>query len=131
MVLEKAVGDGAQSIVRAGERLANRLFGSWIVEAGQEHQRAVPHEPVGMFRHGSQQNGDRLSRSRAADGPGRVRSCRVVEIAELVHRRLELFGGDRLWCGGLLGLRSGEIAAGDNGSDTQRDGANDQDRTSW
>ena len=96
VVLEEAVGDGAQPIVGAGQRLAHRVLRARIVEAGQQDERAVADVAVGLLRDGLQQRRHRLRGRRAADGARRVRARRVVEIAELVDRGLQLRRRDRL-----------------------------------
>ena len=60
VVLEEAVGDGAQAIVGAGERLAHRVLRARIVEPGQQHERAIAHVAVRVLGHGLQQRGHRL-----------------------------------------------------------------------
>ena len=78
IVLEEAVGDRAQAIVRARQRLAHRVAGPRIVEAGQQDQRAIPDVAVGVLgdrpqqrRHGLRA---RVSAGRCATRPSASRS---------------------------------------------------------
>ena len=102
IVLEEAVGDGPQTIVGAGQRLAHGVFGARIVEAGQQHERAVAHVAVGVLADGLQERGNGLRRRRAAHRARGVGAGGVIEVAELVDRGLELGGRHGLRCGRLL-----------------------------
>ena len=90
IVLEETVCDRAQAVVGARQRLAHRVDGPRIVEAGQQDQRAIPHITVGMLGHRAQQGGHGLRSRRPADGARSCRACRVVEIAQLVDGGLKL-----------------------------------------
>ena len=74
IVLEEAVGDRAQPIVRAGERLAHRVAGARIVEAGQQHERAIAHVAVGLLGDRPAAAPERPARRRSA-ARSATRSC--------------------------------------------------------
>ena len=103
MMLEKAVGDRAQAIVGAGARLAHRVLRAWIVEAGQEDERAIADVAVGVLGHGLQQRRHRLRRDGPADRASRAGAGGVIEVAELVDGGLQLVGGDGLRSARFLG----------------------------
>ena len=90
IVLEEAVGDGAQPIVRARQRLAHRVLRARIVEAGQQHQRAIADVAVGVLGDGLQQRRHGLRAGVRRTVREAVVRVVVVEIAELVDRGLQL-----------------------------------------
>ena len=96
IVLEEAVRDRAQPIVRAGQRLAHRVLRPRIVEAGEQHERAIADVAVGLLGDRLQQRRHRLAaavRRTVRDAFVRVG---VVEIAELVDGGLQLRRRDGL-----------------------------------
>ena len=102
MVLEVAVGDGSETIVRARQRFAHRVLRARIVEAREQNERAIADVAVGVFRHRLQQRRHRLYGGGAPHGPRSVGARRVVEIAQFVDRGLELSGGNGLRGAGFL-----------------------------
>ena len=88
IVLEVAVGDGAQPVIRAGQGFPHGVLRARIVEAGQQYKRAIADVAVGVLRYRSKKNGHCLGGGRPADRSSGGGAGRVIEVAELVHRRL-------------------------------------------
>ena len=119
-MLEKAVRDRAQAIVRTRERLPHGVFRARIVEAGQQDQRAVADVAVAVFGDGLDERGHRLGGRRTPNGARGGGAGRIVEIAKLVDRGFELRGGDRLRCARFLrGSTTLEIEDTKKTKDTQ------------
>ena len=87
LLLEVAVGDLAQPIVRRGQRRVHRVGGARIVEAGQQDRGPEADVAVGVLADRLQQRRHRLRRGRAANRAAGRHARRVVEVAELVDRR--------------------------------------------
>src|SRR5262245_28541487 len=95
-MLEKAVGDGAEAVVRALQGFAHRVPGARIVERGHQDERAISHVAIRVLGDGLQQGGHRLRRGCPPDDARRVRADRIVQLPEIVDRGRELRRGDRL-----------------------------------
>jgi hypothetical protein len=101
-VLEEAVRDGPEAIVRARERSPHHVACSRIVEAGEQHEGPIPNVAVRMLVHRLQQRGNSLGGGCAPDRAGGAGPDGVIEIAQLVDRCLQLGGRRRLRRGRFL-----------------------------
>ena len=100
MMLEKAVRNRPQAIVGAGARLAHRILRAWIVEAGENDERAITDIAVGMLGDRLQERRHGLRGDGSSDCTGRAGTNAEIEVAELAD------GGFQLVCGdGLRGVR--------------------------
>ena len=95
VVLEVAVGDLAEAIVRRRERLFHGVHGARIAEAGEQDERLEADVAIGVLAGRIEQGRNRDRARRAPDRAAGLHPGRIVQVTQLADRGLQVRGRKR------------------------------------